>query len=123
MRFDLDPIEALCRIPLGNILETRDALSRCTRDGETRWIYLLAASRSFSENRGANPRRFFSFSLSPFPLLSSLSRPRSLARSHSLSIFIKMPEKEKEAERTDPFFPSRGKYENPYSRAKKISVI
>lgn len=61
-------------------------------------------------------------------LLAALPRsPQSPSFSFSLSIFIKMPgERKKEKERgreKERKRPARAKYENPYSREEKISVI
>lgn len=74
---------------------------RGERDDGAKGIYLLAAPRG-----APNPPSF----------------------SFSLSIFIKMPARERKKEkarerRKERKRPARAKYENPYSREEKISVI
>lgn len=89
--FDPDSIEASCRIALGNTTQTRDAFARCTRDDETRWIYLAAVSQLW-RNLRSQSRRFFSLSSSSSALFPFLLKCRH--------------EKEKEAENSPLSLPA-----------------
>jgi len=84
------------------IFRKRETLLRGERDDGTKGIYLLAAFRG-----APNPRRF----LSLFPFLLKCQRGKERKKEE---------ERRREKERKRPV---HAKYENPYSREEKISVI